>query len=319
MAGSSLLALIDDIAAVLDDVAILTKVAAKKTAGVLGDDLALNAEQVSGIRAEREIPVVWAVAKGSFINKLILVPSALAISVFIPWLIVPLLMIGGIYLCFEGFEKIVHHFFHNQAEKDKEHADTIAALSDPEVDLVAFEKEKIKGAIRTDFILSAEIIVIALGTVKDVSFSMQAMVVSGIALLMTVGVYGLVAGIVKLDDAGFYLIKDKSETLWCGIKRGIGRGLLVFAPFLMHFLSFVGTAAMFLVGGGILIHGIPVLNDLLHHWEELALQLSFAGGVLAIIIPLLANMVLGLIAGCITLAIVTLATRLFAQSKVEKG
>ena len=261
MAGTSLLALLDDIATVLDDVALLTKVAAKKTAGVLGDDLALNAEQVSGVRADRELPVVWAVAKGSFKNKLILVPAALTISAFAPWAITPLLMVGGAYLCYEGFEKVAHKLLHSKQEDEAEHAEIIEAISDPDVDIVAFEKNKIKGAIRTDFILSAEIIVIALGTVKDVPMLTQVLVVSGIALLMTVGVYGLVAGIVKLDDAGLHLIQEKASDAWGGFKRALGRGILRVAPYLMKTLSIVGTAAMFLVGGGILVHGIPVAYD----------------------------------------------------------
>ncbi len=253
--ATSLLALLDDIATILDDVAVMTKVAAKKTAGVLGDDLALNAEQVSGVRAERELPVVWAVAKGSAVNKLILVPSALAISYFIPWLITPLLMLGGAYLCFEGFEKIAHKFLHSPAE-DAAHAEEIKrAVENPDTDLVALEKDKIKGAIRTDFVLSAEIIVIALGTVATATFTKQASVVTAIAVIMTVGVYGLVAGIVKLDDAGLYLLQKTNR-----LARALGHGLLWFAPKLMKTLTIVGTAAMFMVGGGILVHGFPWLH-----------------------------------------------------------
>jgi uncharacterized protein len=297
MAGSSLLTLIDDIATLLDDVAVLTKVAAKKTAGVLGDDLALNAEQVSGVRAERELPVVWAVAKGSFKNKLILVPAALAISAIIPWLITPLLMIGGAYLCFEGFEKIAHSLLHSKAEEDKEHKEVIKAISDPKVDLVKFEQKKIKGAIRTDFVLSAEIIVIALGTVQQQSFAMQAAVVSGIALFITIAVYGLVGGIVKLDDAGFHLIKAKGLSWWARIKRAFGRGLLVFAPFLMKSLSVVGTAAMFLVGGGILLHGIPPLESLVHHAETMAQGIPNFGSILVALMQPLIGALSGIIAG----------------------
>ena len=249
MAASSLLALIDDIATILDDVALMTKVAAKKTAGVLGDDLALNAQQVSGVKAARELPVVWSVAKGSFKNKLILVPLALAISAIIPWLITPLLMVGGGYLCFEGFEKIAHKFLSQKAEDAIHQEKMLEALIDPNVDLVALEKEKIKGAIRTDFVLSAEIIVIALGTVKDAAFASQITVVSAIALIMTIGVYGLVAGIVKLDDGGLALIKATSKNAWGDFKRWLGNAILWFAPVLMKTLSVVGTAAMFLVGG----------------------------------------------------------------------
>lgn len=262
MATTGLLALIDDIAALLDDVAILTKVAAKKTAGVLGDDLALNAEQVSGIRVERELPVIWAVAKGSFINKLILVPASLAISVFIPWLIIPLLLVGGLYLCFEGAEKILHKFFHNKIETQQKRTDNLHAVANESIDLVSFEKAKINGAIRTDFILSAEIIVIALGTVKDTPFLTQALVVSSIALFVTVGVYSLVAAIVKIDDLGTHLIrsgKGKESLVF------VGKLLLIFAPLLMKALSFLGTLAMFLVGGGIIVHGIPPIHNALHH------------------------------------------------------
>jgi len=290
MAASSLLALIDDIATVLDDVAILTKVAAKKTAGVVGDDLALNANQVAGVKAERELPVVWAVAKGSFLNKLILVPSALAISALAPWAIIPLLMIGGAFLCYEGFEKLAHRLLHGKAEEDAHHKDLVQALSDPAVDLVAFEKEKIKGAIRTDFILSAEIVVITLGTVAEAAFMTQVVVLSGIAILMTIGVYGLVAGIVKLDDAGLYLSKR------AGAARALGDFILALAPWLMKGLSVAGTAAMFLVGGGILVHGIPPLHRLLESAGQLA---SFALDGIA-----------GIVAGAIVLAGVTLAQRL---------
>jgi uncharacterized protein len=252
--ATSLLALLDDIATILDDVAVMTKVAAKKTAGVLGDDLALNAQQVSGVQAERELPVVWAVAKGSAVNKLILVPAALAISYFIPWLITPLLMVGGAYLCFEGFEKIAHKLLHTPAQDAAREQEIMQALENPNVDLVALEKDKIKGAIRTDFVLSAEIIVIALGTVATATFAKQVSVVSAIAIIMTVGVYGLVAAIVKLDDAGLYLLQRKTHTA-----RAVGHSLLWFAPKLMRTLAIVGTAAMFMVGGGILVHGFPWL------------------------------------------------------------
>ncbi len=261
MAGSSLFALIDDIATVLNDVALLTKVAAKKTAGVLGDDLALNAEQVAGVRVERELPVVWAVAKGSAVNKVILVPAALAISALAPWAVTPLLMLGGAYLCFEGFEKLAHKFLHSRAEDQAHHAELVNALADPAVDLVAFEKEKIRGAVRTDFVLSAEIIVITLGTVALSPFATQVAVLAGIAALMTVGVYGLVAGIVKLDDAGLYLNRQSSA-----IARSFGAGIVKAAPWLMKFLSVAGTAAMFLVGGGIIVHGIPALGAAAHGW-----------------------------------------------------
>lgn len=301
MAGGSLLTLLDDIASVLDDVALLTKVAAKKTSGVLGDDLALNAEQVSGVRAERELPVVWAVAKGSFKNKLILVPAALLISAFIPWAITPLLMVGGAYLCFEGFEKIAHKFMHGSSENAAEHAAITQALLNPATDFVSLEQEKIKGAIRTDFILSAEIIVIALGTVKDAAFSVQVSVVSGIALIMTVGVYGLVAGIVKLDDAGLHLIKNTALTYWAACKRTIGRGLLKFAPYLMKSLSVIGTAAMFMVGGGILLHGIPASHAVVHAAEAVVQVVPAIGHVMVFLMPTLLGALLGVIAGGLVL------------------
>ncbi|WP_058543329.1 DUF808 domain-containing protein [Pseudomonas fluorescens] len=290
MAGSSLLVLIDDIATVLDDVALMTKMAAKKTAGVLGDDLALNAQQVSGVRAERELPVVWAVAKGSFINKLILVPSALAISAFVPWLVTPLLMVGGAYLCFEGFEKLAHKFLHSPAEDQAEHAQLVEAVADPAVDLVAFEKDKIKGAVRTDFILSAEIIAITLGTVADAALTQQVIVLSGIAIVMTIGVYGLVAGIVKLDDLGLWLTQKPGQAA-----KSIGGAILSAAPYMMKGLSVIGTAAMFLVGGGILTHGVPVV----HHWIE---GVTASAGGAGFILPMLLNAVAGIVAGAVVLA-----------------
>ena len=303
MAGSSLLVLIDDIATVLDDVSLMTQMAAKKTAGVLGDDLALNAQQVSGVRAEREIPVVWAVAKGSFINKLILVPSALAISAFIPWLVTPLLMVGGAYLCFEGFEKLAHKFLHSKAEDQVEHAELVEAVANPAVDLVAFEKDKIKGAIRTDFILSAEIIAITLGTVADASLTQQVIVLSGIAIVMTIGVYGLVAGIVKLDDLGLWLTQKPGQ-----LAKRIGNGILRAAPYMMKSLSVIGTAAMFLVGGGILTHGVPVI----HHWVE---GVSASAGGVGFIVPMLLNAVAGIVAGAAVLACVMVLGRMWRSAR----
>lgn len=299
MAASSLLVLIDDIAAVLDDVALMTKLAAKKTAGVLGDDLALNAQQVTGVRAEREIPVVWAVAKGSFRNKAILVPAALAISAFIPWAVTPLLMVGGAFLCFEGFEKLAHKFLHSAEEDKTAHEDLSQAAADPQVDLVAFEKDKIKGAVRTDFILSAEIIAITLGTVADAPLTQQIIVVAGIAIVMTIGVYGLVAGIVKLDDLGLWMSKKPGAAT-----QSIGRAILSAAPYMMKTLSVVGTAAMFLVGGGILVHGIAPL----HHAVE-AFS-SGLGGILASVAAPLVNALLGIVAGAVVLTGVTLASKL---------
>src|ERR1700712_4629342 len=301
MAGSSLLVLIDDIATVLDDVALMTKMAAKKTAGVLGDDLALNAQQVSGVRSERELPVVWAVAKGSFINKLILVPAALAISAFIPWAVTPLLMLGGAYLCFEGFEKLAHKYLHSAEQDQADHATLSEAVADPATDLVAFEKDKIKGAVRTDFILSAEIIAITLGTVAAASLTQQVIVLSGIAIVMTIGVYGLVGVIVKLDDGGLYLSELKGDGSLRRMQRGLGRGVLSAAPYMMKSLSVIGTAAMFLVGGGILTHGLPVLH---HAIENITAATASAAGGLALVVPTLLNAVAGVIAGAIVLLVV---------------
>ncbi|MFP5408754.1 MAG: DUF808 domain-containing protein [Gammaproteobacteria bacterium] len=303
MAGSSLLALIDDIATLLDDVSVMTKVAAKKTAGVLGDDLALNAQQVAGVKADRELPVVWAVAKGSLINKAILVPAALAISAFASWAITPLLMLGGAFLSYEGFEKLAHKFLHR--EEDAAHKSELAqAVADPAVDLVALEKDKIKGAIRTDFILSAEIIVITLGTVAAVSFGKQVAVLTGIALVMTVGVYGLVAGIVKLDDAGLYLSQRPAR--WA---RALGHRILAAAPVLMKSLAVLGTAAMFLVGGGILVHGIPSSHALVEAVTHAAETLPVIGGTLAMLVPFLIDALAGIVAGALILGGLTVLRR----------
>ncbi len=297
MAGSSLLALIDDIATILDDVAVLTKVAAKKTAGVLGDDLALNAEQVTGVRADRELPVVWAVAKGSLVNKAILVPAALAIAAVAPWAILPLLMLGGAFLCFEGFEKVAHKVLHPPEKAEAGREELKQALLDPNVDFMALEKDKIKGAVRTDFILSAEIIVITLGTVSGATFGKQVGVLVGIALLMTVGVYGLVAGIVKLDDAGVALSRRADA-----FSRAVGAGLLAAAPGLMRVLSVAGTAAMFLVGGGILAHGIPPI----HHFVQ---ELEQGAGPLAAVGPTLVNALVGVVAGGLIVMVLTAIQR----------
>ncbi|WP_290705404.1 DUF808 domain-containing protein [Amphritea sp.] len=304
MAASNLLALIDDIATLLDDVASMTKVAARKTAGVLGDDLALNAEQVSGVRADRELPVVWAVAKGSLVNKMILVPGALAISYFIPWLIIPLLMIGGLFLCFEGFEKVFHTFFHS-AEGDEVHkAELKKAVEDSSVDLVAFENRKIKGAVRTDFILSAEIIVLTLGTVAGASLATQLGVLVGISLIVTVGVYGLVAGIVKLDDLGLYLVRKPDAA---DITKIIGRGILKAAPMLMKGLSIVGTIAMFMVGGGILVHGLPFLH---HFIEQLNTGLN---EIVMVFLPVLLEALVGIAAGGVVFLVIGLGKKLFGK------
>ncbi|WOS41450.1 DUF808 domain-containing protein [Xanthomonas rydalmerensis] len=290
MAGASLFTLLDDIATLLDDVSLLTKVAAKKTAGVLGDDLALNAQQVTGVNADRELPVVWAVAKGSLLNKAILVPAALAISAWLPWAITPLMMIGGAFLCFEGVEKLAHRFLHSKEEDAERHAQKVQALADQQVDVVALEKDKVKGAIRTDFILSAEIIVLSLGVVAGVPFVQQLAVLVAIALAMTAGVYGLVAGIVKLDDLGLYLSRKGAAA------ATIGRGILWLAPWLMRTLSVAGTAAMFLVGGGILVHSIGPL----HHAIE---GIAPSGGLGSLVLAL-GNAVVGIVAGAMVLAVV---------------
>ena len=303
--ASSLLALLDDIATLLDDVSVMSKVAAKKTAGVLGDDLALNAQQVTGVRAERELPVVWAVAKGSFRNKFILVPGALLISAFIPWLVTPLLMLGGAFLCYEGFEKLAHRFFHDDTEK---RAEKLAALADPNRDMVAFEKDKISGAVRTDFILSAEIIAITLGTVAAATFTTQVLVLSTIALAVTVGVYGLVAGIVKIDDLGLLLTERDGP----GAQK-IGHGLLWLAPWLMKTLSVVGTAAMFMVGGGILTHGYQALGHWIENTAEHTVDLPWIGAVLGGLLPTLMSAGVGILAGAIIYGVIMLGTRLFRR------
>ena len=309
MAGSSLLALIDDIATLLDDISLMTKVAAKKTTGVLGDDLALNAEQVSGIRAERELPVVWAVAKGSLLNKSILVPAALAISAVIPWAVTPLLMLGGAFLCYEGFEKVLHSLFHAHDETDAQKQEKVQRLNRSKADLMAFEKQRIKGAIRTDFILSAEIIVITLGIVKDMPFVSRLVVLALIAFVMTVGVYGLVAGIVKLDDGGMLLVQKSRENgnrfyRWFGIR------ILQAAPWLMKFLSIAGTIAMFTVGGSILLHGLPMG----HHWSDsvkaFAQSVPAMGEVLAFLAPALLDAAVGLAVGAVLVPVVSLVGKL---------
>ncbi len=307
MASSSLFALIDDIATLLDDVALMTKVAAQKTAGVLGDDLALNAEQVSGVKADRELPVVWAVAKGSLINKAILVPLALAVSAFALSAVTPLLMLGGAYLCYEGFEKLAHKFLHSKADDTSRHAELVSAVANPAVDIVAFEKDKIRGAIRTDFVLSAEIIVITLGTIGTASFSQRVAVLSAIAVAMTVGVYGFVAAIVKLDDVGLHLSKKRGA-----LARTVGAALLSSAPMLMKLLSVVGTAAMFMVGGGIISHGIPAL----HHAIESA-SARF-GDTFDGVAGTLADGVVGIAAGAAVLAVVMVGQRIFAIKKTKR-
>lgn len=307
MAASSLLALIDDVASILDDVSILAKVAAKKTTGVLGDDLALNAQQVSGVRVDRELPVVWAVAKGSARNKLILVPLALLISRFLPWLVTPLLMVGGAYLCFEGFEKAAHRWLHSKEEDAAQRAELARAHADPTIDLVAHEQAKIKGAIRTDFVLSAEIVAITLGTVAQASFSRQVIVLSIIAALMTVGVYGLVALIVKLDDLGLFLLRVGSQGQDRKLVSLLGSGILASASGFMKLLAVAGTVAMFLVGGGILRHGLPFLHPL----EESLVH--GAGPTLGWSIPPLLDGLLGMLAGAMLLGLVAVSARLLRK------
>ncbi|WP_313157963.1 DUF808 family protein [Kluyvera cryocrescens] len=298
VAGSSLLTLLDDIATLLDDISMMGKLAAKKTAGVLGDDLSLNAQQVSGVRANRELPVVWSVAKGSMLNKVILVPLALLISAFIPWAVTPLLMIGGAYLCFEGVEKVVHTL-HERKHKGDDTARQQRLEAIAQQDPGSYERDKVKGAIRTDFILSAEIVAITLGIVADAPLLNQVLILSGIAVLVTVGVYGLVGVIVKLDDMGYWLVEKSSS-----LAQAVGKGLLVVAPWLMKILSVVGTLAMFLVGGGIVVHGVGPLH---HAIEGFAVQQA---SWIAMLLPTLANLVLGFILGAVVLAVVNGVARL---------
>ena len=308
--ASSLLALLDDITSILDDVAVLTKLATKKTAGVLGDDLALNAQQVTGVQPQRELPVVWAVMRGSFINKAILVPLALAISAFAPWAVTPLLMIGGAFLCYEGCEKLAHRYLHDDSDDQAHREALVRGLSDPAVDLVAVEKQKVKGAVRTDFILSAEIIAITLGTVADAPFPTQVLVLAGIALLMTVGVYGLVAAIVKLDDAGLYLSRTRGEEPTARLRRRLGAAITVSAPWLMKALSIAGTAAMFLVGGGILVHGVPPLHHWIEHQVQALAEVPGVGAAMTVAAEMMANAALGIAAGAVVLAVVSALQRL---------
>ncbi len=305
--------LLDDITSILDDVAVLTKVAAKNTAGVLGDDLALNAQQVTGVSANREIPVVWAVAKGSLVNKVILVPAALTLSVVAEWAITPLLIVGGLYLCYEGCEKLAHRFLHTP-EDDSHEATLHAAALNPNTDLVAIEKDKIRGAIRTDFVLSAEIIVITLGTVGESPFMTKLFVLVSIAILMTIGVYGLVAGIVKLDDLGLWLARSNDASQSISFKQRVGRAILVAAPYLLKTLSVVGTIAMFLVGGGILVHDVPPLHHALEsitHWFS---GIDKIGSVLAAIASAGFNGLVGLLGGAVVLAIVIGVKRLLPST-----
>lgn len=298
MAGSSLLTLLDDIATLLDDISVMGKLAAKKTAGVLGDDLSLNAQQVTGVRANRELPVVWSVAKGSLLNKVILVPLALLISAFIPWAVTPLLMIGGAFLCFEGVEKVLHTVEarkHKETPESREQRLNAMAAQDPR----EFERDKVKGAIRTDFILSAEIVAITLGIVAEAPLLNQVLILSGIAVLVTIGVYGLVGIIVKLDDMGYWLAEKRAA-----LAQALGKSLLFIAPWLMKILSVVGTLAMFLVGGGIVVHGIAPLHHAIEHMAQ------GSNSIVAVLLPVLANLVLGFIIGAIVLSAVKLIARL---------
>ena len=306
--ATSLLALLDDVATILDDVSVMTKVAAQKTAGVLGDDLALNAQQVAGVRAERELPVVWAVARGSFLNKAILVPAALTISALAPWLVTPLLMVGGAFLCYEGFEKLAHRFLHSRNEDQAHEAVLAGALADPGVDFATIEKDKIKGAVRTDFVLSAEIIAITLGTVATQPLLTQFAVLTAIAIVMTIGVYGFVAGIVKLDDGGLALTRRPGHTA-----QAVGRAILVSAPVLMKLLTIVGTAAMFLVGGSILVHGVPPLYHVIEALGARLGEIAGIGGLLRAVVPTAIDGVAGIAAGGVVLGVVVLAKRLFEK------
>jgi hypothetical protein len=307
MPGASLFTLLDDIASVLDDVATMTKVAARKTAGVLGDDLALNAQQVAGVRAERELPVVWAVAAGSFRNKLILVPAALALSALAPWAITPLLVIGGAYLCFEGVEKLAHRWLHSPAEDAARHAAVSAVLDDAAQDIVAFERERIAAAVRTDFILSAEIIVISLGTVQTMPLQTRFGVLAAVALLMTVGVYGLVALIVKMDDAGLWLMRRTGNGIVASLQHSLGETLLAVAPRMLKLLAVAGTLAMFLVGGGIVVHGIPVISAASAALAQTAGAASATAGA---VVPILFDAVAGVLTGALVLGVVLAVSRL---------
>jgi len=315
VAGSSFFALIDDIASILDDVSVMTKVAAKKTAGVLGDDLALNAQQVSGVNADRELPVVWAVAIGSLKNKAILVPAALLISAFAPWAVTPLLMLGGAFLCFEGFEKLAHKFLPHAGEPAPAHEKAPAAGTDR----AAFEQDKIKGAIRTDFILSAEIIAITLGTVATAPLQQQIIVLTGIALIMTVGVYGVVAGIVKLDDGGLYLLKNGGDSWFGSLQKKIGRAILVAAPYMMKSLTVIGTVAMFMVGGGILTHGWPAAHHVIADLTQGMATVAGIGPVLAVIGPSILDALFGVVAGAAVLVLVSAVQRLVRLVRPAKA
>lgn len=310
--AASLLTLLDDITMMADDVALMTKVATKKTAGVLGDDIALNAHSVTGVSPSRELPVVWAVAKGSALNKVILVPIALALIAFAPWALTPLLMVGGAFLCYEGVEKLFHKFLHSKEEDEQHYIEVKQHVQGAPEQVVEAERKTIKGAIRTDAILSGEIIAISLGTMQGAVLSQQAVTLVVISILMTVGVYGLVAGIVKLDDAGIYLAATAHKG-----KQALGRFILWVAPYLMRVLSILGTAAMFLVGGGIITHGIHAAHDLILGFVHSAKSVPVIGNFLGGLTPLLADMVVGIIVGILVLAIVKLITKIFKKTSSQ--
>lgn len=309
MAGASLLALLDDIAVLLDDVSVMTKVAAKKTAGVLGDDLAVNAEKVTGVTADRELPVVFAVFRGSLFNKLILVPAALLIATLAPWLISPLLMAGGVFLCFEGSEKVWHYFSDSREEKQSAAEALKQRMRDPDFDPLRFEQRKIRGAIRTDFILSAEIIVITLGIVAAEPLLVRAAVLTTIALAMTIGVYGLVAVIIKIDDAGLYLVQREGGNVFSRLAQFLGRGLLALAPRLMVLLSVLGTLAMFLVGGGILVHGMHGLHAASNAVSQSVMTVMPWLTPVQWLVPQLFAALLGLLVGMLAVALFSVLNR----------
>lgn len=305
MAGFSLLALIDDITTLLDDIAVLAKTSAKKAGGVLGDDFAVSANQLHGMRADRELPVVYAVAKGSLINKAFLVPGALLVSAFAPWAILPLLVLGGLYLCFEGSEKVLHHLLstgHAEDDADtNEEAKAAAKLGAAE-----YEKRKIKGAVRTDLVLSLEIVVITLGTVAGASLIKQFAVLVLVALLVTIGVYGIVAAIVRLDDWGLALMKKDGERT-----KAVGRFLVSLAPKVLRFLSIFGTVAMFLVGGGIVVHALPKLGEAMHELDHWAAAVPAVGTLLEYLASPAVTIVLGFAMGAVLVVAMSAGERMW--------
>jgi predicted DNA repair protein MutK len=317
--ASSLFVLLDDIASVLDDVAVMTKIAGKKTAGVLGDDLALNANQVSGVQPARELPVVWAVGKGSAVNKAILIPLALLLNYLWPTMVIPLLMLGGVYLCYEGIEKLLHHWLHGKQALAEEQSERVVALANPDIDMIALEQKKIRGAIRTDFILSAEIIVISLGIVQESPFMVQLATLVAISAIMTLGVYGLVAIIVKLDDLGLHLAQQAGEHRFARWQRSLGGWILTAAPLLMKLLSVVGTLAMFLVGGGIVVHNWDWLHHQVIEWNQAIGSSGPVGQILATMLPSLMDFMVGMIVGLLTLGLVAVAKIGYARTTGSKS